>query len=195
LLILKLNRATTYYERYDAYKEMDGHLKCLGVNVGTFGAASDVTFGFSVDENFPTLTGEYSLMTNEWFNSTSAALVVVNAEAFKELAETRQLVGLEGRPVTDPTEIDTHLIAGEQLVVGKLLNDAGPRRPFIVADINARIKMVLDNRLHGRLSANMRAIAAVRVAKRASNKNAEFDYGNFEDRVAVGIILAASHRK
>ena len=194
LLIIKLNSARNYGERSDTYSEMDDNLKCRGVNIGFFGAASDVTYAFYADVTYWTFTGAYTEITKKFFQVVSTKLVETNTFAFKELSETRQLLGLEGKYVTNPAEIDKHLVMGEQIVVERALDQSG-YRDAIVSDINQRTKMVLDSRPQGRLSATMRAIAQVRNNKRALNRNAEYDYGNLYDRVAVGEILAANHRK
>jgi len=164
--------------------------------MGFFGAASEVTRAFYIDESYWTFTGSYTPMTRKFFEDLSALLVPINSSAFDELTKSRQLVGLEGRIITNPEEIDTHLVTGEQLIAEKALDAMGIHRAGIVADINTRTKMVLDSRPQAMLNATMRAVAQVRMNKRSrTNQFAEYDYGDIFDRIAVGKILAAQNRK
>ena len=66
-LIIKLNRAGNYYERSGIYTEMNDNLKCRGLNIGFFGAASDVTWAFHADENLWSPLGPYREMTMNFF--------------------------------------------------------------------------------------------------------------------------------
>jgi hypothetical protein len=196
LLIIRLNNATGYYERSNTYNDMQNNLRCRGLNMGFFGAASEVTRAFNIDESYWTFTGSYTPMTLKFFGDLSALLVPINSSAFDELTKSRQLVGLEGRIITNPEEIDTHLVTGEQLIAEKALDAMGIHRAGIVADINTRTKMVLDSRPQAMLNATMRAVAQVRMNKRSrTNRFAEYDYGDIFDRIAVGKILAAQNRK
>lgn len=194
LLIIKLNSAGTYYERFRAYEDMSSNIRCRGSKIGFFRAASDVTHTLFADETFPTFSGEYAQMANTFLQLTSTALVQVKTAAFKELTETGKLLGLEGRYLTDPEEIDRNLVMGEQLLVEKALQQTGVNRGFIVLDINARMKWILDNRPDLQGGPVMAAIAEVRKNRRLINRYAEYDYGNLYDRVAVGEILAKRRR-
>lgn len=200
-LIIKLNAATGYYDRYIGYTSFDENLKCRGINIGFFGAASDVTYGFYMDPNYLKLiTGDFSKMAADFLGIQSSNLAKLNMAEFKELVDTNKLSVRNGIYViylSDPILIDSELVRREQLVVENGLLQLGNYRYGVVSDINSRIKWNLDNfrYVQAPFSPTMRAIAQVRDELRKTVPKAEYDYGNFLHRVAVGNILAAQHRK
>jgi hypothetical protein len=195
-LIIRLNRAGNYYERSNGYTYLNDNLKCRGVEVGFFGAASDVTWGFHMDQNFlKPITGGFSEVADKFLALASSQLVTLNVAEFKELADTGKLSVTNGRFVsylTEPATIDRELIRREQLVVENGLIQTGMYRNAIVANINARIKYNLDRAAVG---ATMQAMKQVRNSMRTIFPNSEFDYGNIYHRMAVGEVLAEQHRK
>lgn len=195
-LIIKLNSAGNYYERSDAYTGLDDNLKCRGLNIGFYGAASDVTWGFHIDQNFvKPITGGFSEMADKFLALASSQLVTLNVAEFRELAVTGRLGVTDGRFVsylTEPATIDRELVRREQVVVENGLIQTGTYRNAIVGNINARIKYNLDRTAVG---PTMQAMKQVRDNMRAIFRYAEFDYGSIYHRMAVGEILAAQHRK
>lgn len=196
-LIIKLNAATGYYDRYIGYTSFNENLKCRGINIGFFGAASDVTYGFYMDPNYlKWITGDFSKMAADFLGIQSTNLANLNVAEFKEVVDTSKLSVRNGIYVTylsDPILIDSELVRREQAIVENGLVLLGNYRYGVVSDINARIKLSLDRFRY--LSATMRAIGQVRDELRRTVPSAEYDYGNFYHRVAVGDILAAQHRE
>jgi hypothetical protein len=195
-LIIKLNSAGTYYERSIGYTYLNDNLKCRGVDIGFFGAASDVTWGLHMDPKFlKSITGSFSEMADTFLALASSQLVTLNVAEFRELADTGKLSITDGRYVaylTNPVDIDSELVRREQMIVENDLVQTGIYRNAIVTNINTRIKYNLDGVYFG---ATMQAMKEVRNNMRVMFPNAEFDYGNFYNRVAVGNILAKQHRK
>jgi len=192
-LIIKLNEATGYYERSIGYGHLSDNLKCRGLNIGFFGAASEVTGDLNKDKL------GFSEAADRFLAQTSKDLVLLNAIEFKELADTGKLRNRDasGYMSTNPVDLDTELVVREQSIVEILLNKQGPNRYVIVSDINERIKWNLDHvrYLETPFSSTMSAIAKVRDTMREVDPNAEYNYGNIDHRIAVGYILAAQHRK
>lgn len=201
-LIIKLNNATNFYERSIGYSNLNDNLKCRGLNIGFFGAASDVTLGFHVDENFVSrFTGGFPDISDNFLSLASNELVALNSVYFKEIIDTGKLSVIDSRGwvsyLTNPVAIDSELVRREQVHVENLGRiQTEPNRLAIVSGINARIKWNLDNRRLNPtvLSPTIRAINQVRNNMRVFYPRAEYDYGNIIHRMAVGEILAARHR-
>jgi hypothetical protein len=206
-LIIKLNRAGTFYERSTGYHDFDDNLKCRELNIGFFGAASDVTWDFFVDENLKIYTGAliggFPDKADTFLRLASNQLVGLNTSEFTEIISTGKLSVIDGRGfvtyLTDPVAIDFELVRREQAVIQQDLPQTGSDALPIVLAINARINQNLDSAryIQAPLSPTVRAIAQVRDNKRIlfNNANAIYDYGDMNDRMAVGLILAAQHRK
>lgn len=186
LLIIKLNDATKYYERWFAYKAMDLDLVCRGISAGFFGAASDITRTFAGD-----LLG-IGKEADPFLESVSAKLAQINIGFFKELVETGKLKTSDGQGyLSDATEIDLELVRREQALVQEELDKlSAANKAQVIRQINLKIRNWI-----GSPSVNARAMAQVRASKRKTNPKAEFDYGDINDRIAVGNILAENHRK
>ena len=176
-LIIKLNSSGTFYERSIGYLGLDEILKCRGLNTGFFGAASDVTWAFYVDEKLKIYTlglaGGFSDKVDAVLRLASNQLVPLNTSEFAEIMSTGKLAVTDGRLVaylTDPVAIDFELVRREQIVVENVLLQTGNYRNPIVTTINARINVNLDyaRYIQAPLSPTMKAIAQVRDNKRSA---------------------------
>lgn len=206
-LIIKLNKAGTFYERSTGYHDFDDNLRCRELNIGFFGAARDITWDFFVDEKLKIYTGGviggFPDKADTFLGLASNQLVRLNTSEFAEIISTRKLSVIDDRGfvtyLTDPVAIDFELVRREQAVVQQDLIQTGSDALPIVLAINARINGNLDyaRYIQAPLSPTMRAIAQVRDNKRIlfNNANAIYDYGDMNDRMAVGLILATQHRK
>jgi hypothetical protein len=186
LLVIKLNEATKYFQRSIAYDAMGLNLFCRGISVGFLGAASDVTAAFSGD--FIGIGEE----AEAFLNSVSPKLAQMNGRFFKELADTGKLRTTDGRGyLTDAAEIDAELIKREQEL-------AQEEYDKLSAANKALVTQQINSKIHNWIrwpSPVASAMKKVRDSKRRTNPNAEFDYSDIKDRIAVGNILATEHRK
>ena len=186
LLVIKLNEATNYFQRSIAYGAMGADLFCRGISVGFLGAASDVTAAFSAD--WRGIGGE----ADAFLNSLSPKLAKLNGGFFKELADTGKLRTTDGRGyLTDAAEIDAEVIKREQEL-------AQEEYDKLSAATKALVTQQINTKIHNWIrwpSPVAQAMKTVRDAKRKTDPNAEFDYSDIKDRIAVGKILAEEHRK
>ena len=186
LLIIRLNEATKYYERANTYDEMGLNLVCRGISVGFFGAANDVTHDFAAD-----LLG-IGEEADAFLNSVSSKLAQMNARFFKELVETGKLKTADGEGyLTDPAEIDRELVKREQTLVQEEYDElSAANKAEVTRQINTKIRRWIWSTYP-----SAKAMAQVRDAKRKTSPEAQFDYSDINDRIAVGNILAAERRK
>jgi len=187
-LIIRLTAAGSYWERWQSYSSINDNLHCRGIGVGFFGAASAVTRGFSVD-----LT-EFGKNSQKFLDDTSKALALMNASLATELINTSKLKLSNGGYLTNPADIDKELVRREQQYVENALK-TNWYSADIIRNINSRTKWHLDYNIVGPMISNISAISAVRFQKRRNNPGAEFDYGNINDRIAVGILTSSQYRK
>lgn len=187
-LIIRLRAAGSYWERWQSYSVINDNLHCRGIGVGFFGAASAVTRGFSVD-----LT-EFGKNAQKFLDDTSKDLALLNASFATELINTGKLKLNSGAYLTNSADIDKELVRREQQYVENALKTSWYSAD-IIRNINSRTKWHLDYDIFGPMISNISAISAVRSQKRRNNLSAEFDYGNINDRLAVGILTSSHYRK
>lgn len=186
-LIIKLNSATGYYERSLSYSEMFSSLFCRGIYIGLYAAASDITRDFSRDRL------GIGREADKFLQDTSARLARLNGKSFKEIIESRKLRKSDGMGyLSNPVDIDRELVRREQRLVQAQLNSLTySEKSTIISQINVKIKKWIITQA----SPSIRAMAAIRNSKRKTDRRAEFDYGDINDRIAVGDILTSTHRK
>lgn len=185
-LIIKLNEATRYYERWPIYDAMGLNLDCRGISVGFFGAASDVTHDFAAD-----LFG-IGKEADAFLSSVSTRLAQMNVHFFKELVDTGNLKTADGQGyLTSGANIDRELVKREQALVQEELDKlSAADKAKLTQQINAKIARWIWS-----TSPSAKAMAQVRDSKRKTDPEAQFDYSDINDRIAVGNILAAERRK
>jgi hypothetical protein len=195
--INSLPNLTTYAERSVVYKKIhDALQKTKCARIGFFGAASIVTNNFDWDATLsaiPIINLTTTQKTAKTFlDELSKELAAENAKYAIELLKTERLSNLSKHD-----EIDNELVKREQeLAKAKLDRLDSAKRKEVVDSINGTTNAFLTRWVATLVFSSVSATNDVRKNKRTrlKNPNAEYDYGDIDDRKDVGKILAANYR-
>jgi hypothetical protein len=193
-LLADLAKTKSYKERSDIYHAIHEELQKRGIGAGFFEAASVTTDNIHWSPDLDT-------STQEFLNSLSQELAVMNAQFAVELLQTGKLANENKSGNSSyPSQIDREMVRREQAYAEKKLSSL-PNRSQIVGAMNKEMNGMLDGLLSQGLEKmgmynSLIAARNIRDQKRKSRRdpNAQFDYGDVRDRVGVGEILSGKFR-
>lgn len=193
-LLADLVKTKSYKERSEIYDAIHKELQKRGIGAGFFEAASVTTnnihWSLDLDKN-----------TQEFLDSLSQELAVMNAQLAVELLQTGKLANESNSATFSyPSQIDREMVRREQAYAEKKLSSQ-TNRSEIVAAMNKEMNGTMDSLLGQGFDklgmySSLNAARLIREQKRKSRRdpNAQFDYGDMRDRVGVGDILSGKFR-